>query len=109
MSRVSAGLVGVFLVCVSTSASAQQPPRDIQPIVGRSTIRGRITSVDTGQPMHRAAVRVSGAALRGARMTLSDAEGPYEFALPAPIMRSRSTAGARQNGRIQNSWKDSAA
>jgi hypothetical protein len=50
---------------------------------GTGRIRGRVVSSDTGAPVRRAQVRLSGNDV-GARSALSDAEGRYEFRdLPA--------------------------
>jgi hypothetical protein len=61
-----------------------QPARDTRPAIGRSTIRGRVIVAESGQPMRRATVRVTAPELRVPRLTLTDADGRYEFAeLPA--------------------------
>ena len=99
MSRVLACLVALFLVPSSTSAQGVvgrfingvvvgppngQPPRDVRPVTGRSTLRGRIVAADGGQPMRRVIVRVTAPELRGARTVLTDVDGRYEFReLPA--------------------------
>ncbi len=99
MSRVSICLVALSLVPSSTAAQEVvtgtvqgfiqgtpngQPPRDVRPAAGRSTIRGRVLTVDTGQPMRRATVRITATELRVPRGTLTDADGRYEFReLPA--------------------------
>jgi protocatechuate 3,4-dioxygenase beta subunit len=50
---------------------------------GTGRIRGRIVSVDTGTPIRRAQVRISGPDI-GSKTALTDAEGRYEFReLPA--------------------------
>lgn len=50
---------------------------------GTGRIRGRVVSADTGAPVRRAQIRLSGNEV-GARGALSDAEGRYEFRdLPA--------------------------
>lgn len=64
----------------------QTPARDNAPPprTGTSRIRGRVVDVDTGQPLRRAIVRISGAQIRESRSTATDAEGRYEFRdLPA--------------------------
>jgi hypothetical protein len=95
MSRVATCLVALFLVASPTSAGQiaggfiqgglnSQPPGNAQPVTGRSTIRGRIVAADGGQPMRRAAVRITALELRGMRTALTDADGRYEFReLPA--------------------------
>jgi hypothetical protein len=61
-----------------------QPARDTRPAIGRSTIRGRVVTLDTGQPVRRATVRVTAPELRVPRITLTDADGRYAFSdLPA--------------------------
>ena len=53
------------------------------PKVGTSRMRGRVLSGDTGNPVRRAQVRVSGPDI-GTKSTLTDAQGRYEFKdLPA--------------------------
>lgn len=50
---------------------------------GTGRIRGRVVAADTGAPVRRAQVRISGTDV-GARSALTDAEGRYEFReLPA--------------------------
>ena len=103
MSRVLAGLVALCLVAPSVSAQDAavvggftqgfiqiqgtpngQPPRDVLPATGRSTIRGRVLTADGGQPMRRATVRITAPELRVPRTALTDADGRYEFRdLPA--------------------------
>jgi hypothetical protein len=99
MSRVLVCLMALLLAPSSTSAQQvvgsvggglfqgepnSQPPKDSQPVTGRSTIRGRIVAADDGQPMRRATVRITAAELRGTRMAVSDDDGRYEFReLPA--------------------------
>lgn len=94
MPRLLASLLAVLLV-PSLVASQQiptgvtggfvgQPPRDVRPATGRSTIRGRVVAADSGQPMRRATVRVTAPELRVPRTTLTDVNGRYEFQqLPA--------------------------
>ena len=57
------------------------PPRDQRPAAttGTATIRGRVFAGDTGKPLRRARITVSGPELRGdSRNTSSDADGRYE-------------------------------
>jgi len=94
MLRLLACLLATLLVPASLSARQVvsgvtggfngQPPRDVRPATGRSTIRGRVTAADSGQPMRRATVRVTAPELRVPRTTLTDVNGRYEFQqLPA--------------------------
>ena len=61
------------------------PARDAQPEqTGTAVIKGHVVAADTGRPLRRAQVRLSGAELRGGRLATTDAEGRYEFKeLPA--------------------------
>jgi protocatechuate 3,4-dioxygenase beta subunit len=65
----------------------QMPPRGGQRVVedvkGTSTIRGSIVAADTGSPLRRAQVRVSGQGV-GSRLATTDAQGKFEIKeLPA--------------------------
>jgi hypothetical protein len=61
-------------------AAPSLPPRDTPPgAAGDARIRGRIVAGDTGRPLRRAVVRISGAAIRGTRTATADVEGRYEF------------------------------
>jgi protocatechuate 3,4-dioxygenase beta subunit len=74
---------GVIGGTVSGLPSAPQQPRDPRAALvgGKSVIRGRVTAADTGAPMRRAVVTISGT---GRRATSTDAEGRYQFTgLPA--------------------------
>jgi protocatechuate 3,4-dioxygenase beta subunit len=85
--RMMAALVS--LVLVSSTAAAQivqlpppgTPPRDNRqaPAVGTSRILGRVTALDSGLPVRKAVVRISGPELRETRTTSTDVEGRYEF------------------------------
>jgi protocatechuate 3,4-dioxygenase beta subunit len=69
----------VFINRTTTDAPVQLPgmgPR--QPKTGTARLRGRITAVDTGGPVRRAQVRVSGPDI-GSKTAVTDAEGRYEF------------------------------
>jgi protocatechuate 3,4-dioxygenase beta subunit len=67
-------------------------PRNFKTGTGR--IRGRILSVDTGQPVRRVLVRVTGPEI-AAKTMLTDADGRYEFSeLPA----GRFTVSATKSG-----------
>jgi protocatechuate 3,4-dioxygenase beta subunit len=100
---VSGALVaGLLLVCaaagpaqvvIRTPGSEGQarpgmpPPRDSppqRPQTGTASVGGRITAADTGTPLRRVQVRVSGQELRGTRSAMTDADGRYTVAnLPA--------------------------
>src|SRR6187551_2409152 len=58
-------------------------PPGRQPKVGTSRVRGRILASDTGNPVRRAQVRITGPDI-GTKTALTDAQGRYEFKeLPA--------------------------
>ena len=61
------------------------PPRDATPTpTGTARLRGRITAADSGSPLRRAQIRITGAQAAYARGTTTDVNGNYEFAdLPA--------------------------
>ena len=89
-----------FLVVPAASAAAQEVQQTIRintsdtgPInllppgrelkTGTSAVRGRIVAGDTGSPLRRAQVRISGPDI-GSKMALTDNQGRYEFKdLPA--------------------------
>ncbi len=97
MSRLLSWLVALCLAPIPTFAqqiiggveggvaqAGGPPARDARPTTGRSIIRGRVLASDGGQPMRRANIRITAAEVRGARTTLTDADGRYEFRdLPA--------------------------
>ena len=68
---------GVIGGVVQGSPTPPQPrdPRAAM-VGGKGVIRGRVTSADTGAPMRRATVMISG---QGQRGTYTDAEGRYTF------------------------------
>ncbi len=71
-----------LLLCAAVHAAqdAPRPPRDTAAStasVGR--IRGRVLAADTGLPLGRAQVTLSGPSLQPPRRILTDAEGRYEF------------------------------
>ncbi len=76
-------LVALSIVCgvVAVETLPQTPPRDAPRPAQASTarVRGRIFALETGQPLGRALVTLSGAALSPPRRTLTDGEGRYEF------------------------------
>jgi protocatechuate 3,4-dioxygenase beta subunit len=70
--------------------SLSQPARDPanttpeRSPAGTSAIRGRVVSLDSGQPLRRVQIFISGSRARLARAVLTDADGRYEFKnLPA--------------------------
>jgi hypothetical protein len=70
------------------------PPRDPRLVpTGDAKIRGRVVAADTGRPLRRVMVRISGGALRGSRTAATDVDGRYELTeLPAGsyiVMASR--------------------
>lgn len=76
----------------ATPADAPQriPPRDAvqRPAVGTGRITGRVLAADTGAPLRRAQVRLSGQGLGSAQAINTDAEGNFTFAnLPAGSYR----------------------
>jgi hypothetical protein len=80
------------------------PPRDPRPAatqkVGTGGIRGMVTTADTGQPLGRAVVTLSGSA--GAATAITDDQGRFEFAqLPA----GRYTVSARKNLYLPGGFK----
>jgi hypothetical protein len=59
------------------------PSPDPRTATGTSTIRGRVTTADTGQPLRRVRIRLDGGSdveLREPRSTTTDDDGRYEFA-----------------------------
>jgi protocatechuate 3,4-dioxygenase beta subunit len=64
------------------------PPRDTRqattPAKGTAVMRGQVVASDTGTPIRRAQVRVSGITLRESRLATTDAQGRFEIReLPA--------------------------
>jgi hypothetical protein len=59
-------------------------PSKTPPTIGRSIIRGRVVALDTGMPLRRVQIRLTGADVRAPRGALTDAQGQYELKeLPA--------------------------
>jgi hypothetical protein len=76
----------VTVTTVTQQARPGMPARDAeQPEkTGTAVIKGHVVAADTGRPLRRAQVRLTSTALRGGRLTTTDAEGAYEFKeLPA--------------------------
>ena len=62
------------------SAAAQAPARDTPgPRIGTARIRGRVLAADTGTPVRRASVEITGLGVRYGDSTMTDGEGRYEF------------------------------
>src|SRR3954467_7507522 len=64
----------------SVAAPSTGPPDNRTPTTEDSFVRGRIIAADSGRPLRRATVRITGAAIRGARSATTDVDGRYEFA-----------------------------
>jgi len=64
-----------------TAPRPQTPPRDGGAVLptGTGRIRGRVVAADTGTPLRRAQVRVSGTLPGLQQVTDTDADGRYEF------------------------------
>jgi hypothetical protein len=84
-------MLAVLFTMLSLAAAAQPsnqgPPRDAQPPAqtGTAAIRGRVLASDTGRPLRRARITLSGPELgREGRSTSTSLDGRYEIAnLPA--------------------------
>ena len=69
---------GLFTIVVALSL-LQAQPRDVSGASGRTgTIRGRITSAASGQPLHRVRVTLNGA-VQNPPSAVSDARGEFEI------------------------------
>lgn len=77
--------VGILLLPIITFA--QTPARDrpaTEAPAGTARLRGRVMAADGETPLRRAQVRAVASAIRTTRLSITDAEGRYEFAnLPA--------------------------
>lgn len=74
-----------------------QPPRDTSVRTGTARIRGHVFAADSGAPLRRARIRLNSQELREGRLTLTDAQGTYEFKdLPA----GRYTVNADKGGYV---------
>ena len=81
-----------FFVVILTGVAHAQPQRQLPPLHrqtsreaprGTSALRGYVVAADTGNPIRRAQVRVSGGGI-GTRLATTDAQGRYEVRdLPA--------------------------
>jgi Carboxypeptidase regulatory-like domain len=103
--------VAVIVACAIAIASAQQqtpPTRDTSArqgapatAPGTGRLSGRVAASDTGKPIKRARVFISGADIGGGRGLLTDDNGAYDFSdLPA----GRYTINASKSGYIQLSY-----
>ncbi len=95
-------LIALSAATLVQAEQGQTPTRDsTRPAQSSSArIRGRVLAVDSGQPLGRAQVTITGPAFT--RSTLTDAEGRYEFAdVPAAtflVMASKTGYVTLQHG-----------
>jgi hypothetical protein len=94
MRNLRIAAVGVCLLFAASDLAAQQqiiidrPTTDMpvqfpgmgprQPKTGTARLRGRVTALETGGPVRRAQVRISGPDI-GSKTAITDAEGRFEF------------------------------
>lgn len=79
-------ILGLVLAQAVASAPPQRPPASSSEEAGTAVIRGRVTAADTGRPLRRARVTVSGQSTTTAapRATSTNVRGEYEVkGLPA--------------------------
>ena len=70
----------MMLASANAQTQATPPARDSdQSAPSTASIRGRVVAADSGQPLRRAQVSLSGSENRVNRSTATDAEGRYEF------------------------------
>ncbi|HSB17615.1 MAG TPA: carboxypeptidase-like regulatory domain-containing protein [Bryobacteraceae bacterium] len=82
--QVVGGVVGGPPAQQRPGIPSPRDPREQRPQVGTASLTGRVVAADTGTPLRRAQVRVSGQDLRGARSAMTDGEGRYTVGnLPA--------------------------
>src|SRR5829696_5125213 len=90
--------LSAVVVAGAQSRPGQQPPRDApaQQSAGANTpkarIAGRVVAADTGRPVRRARVFLSGAQIPGGRGALTDDDGLFELT-ELPEGRYTLTAG----------------
>jgi protocatechuate 3,4-dioxygenase beta subunit len=73
----------IRIVGPGDGAPIQMLPPGRQPKTGTARMRGRVVALDTGTPVRRAQVRISGPDI-GSKTALTDAQGRFEFSdLPA--------------------------
>ena len=73
------GAQEIFINRTTTEAPVQLPgmgPRQVK--TGTARLRGRVTAVETGGPVRRAQVRISGPDI-GSKTAVTDADGRFEF------------------------------
>ncbi len=77
-------------------------PRDnVKPKTGTARLRGRVVGGDSGAPLRRASVHVSGANLEGGRSAITDEQGRWEIKdLPA----GRYSLGALKTGYVHQQY-----
>jgi hypothetical protein len=69
-------------------------PSKTPPAIGRSIIRGRVLSLDSGMPLRRVQIRLMGAEVRAPRGAVTDAQGNYELKeLPAGRYQLQASKG----------------
>ncbi len=80
-----------------SQAPGSAPPRDTSAKVGSAVIRGQVTAANTGQPLRKTQIRIVAPDIRENRLTITDAQGRYEFKdLPA----GRYTIDASKGGYV---------
>jgi hypothetical protein len=79
MSRKTFAAVVVALCALARMSLAQQPAPAAPAAGPTGVIAGRLTSVDSNQPVRKAQVRLSAPASRLTRTTTSDPEGRFSF------------------------------
>lgn len=113
MRLAAAALVLMFSASSGVALLAQGPPppppppppgRDFGPQTqktGTARLSGRVTSLDSGRPIRRAVVRISGPELREGKSVSSDADGRWELReLPA----GRFTLSVTKGGYVSLSY-----
>lgn len=87
-------------VAFALAAAPSQPPRDVVG-VSHGLIAGRVLAADTGTPLRRVRLMLSGSALSGQRVVSSDGEGRYRF---EDIPPGRYSLVASRNGYLRLSF-----
>lgn len=83
-AQVVGGVVGASPAQERPGMPPPRDPRQQPAQTGAAAVTGRVTAADTGTPLRRVQVRVSGQELRGVRSAMTDAEGRYTVSnLPA--------------------------
>jgi hypothetical protein len=84
-----------------SQAPASAPPRGNSANTGSAVIGGQVVGADNGQPLRKTQVRIVAPDIRENRLTITDAQGRYEFKdLPA----GRYTVGASKGGYVALSF-----